>query len=232
MSLRKAGLVLASLLFLSACATAPQTPVALAADHFTVNKTGRVGVLVADLPKPDTAFPGAGCLLCLLTASTANSSLTDHARKLTTDELKPLKTDLVALLKAQGVEAIVIEDAIKLESLPDRSGAAPNTARKDFSSLRDKYKVDRLLVVNISSVGFTRAYSAYIASGAPQATVQGVAMMVNLGSHALEWYEPINVARAADGAWDEPPKFPGLTNAYYQALESSQDQVKKPFAKK
>lgn len=232
MSLRNAGLVLASALFLGACATAPQTPVPLAADHFNVNKGGRVGVLVTDLPKPDTAFPGAGCLLCLLTASTANSALTDHARTLTTDELKPLKTDLATLLKAQGAEAVVIEDTVKLDALPDRSGAAPNTARKDFSSLRDKHKIDRLLVISYNSLGFTRSYSAYIATGAPQATVQGTAMMVNLTTHALEWYEPISVARPADGTWDEPPKFPGLTNAYYQALETSQDQVKKPFTKK
>ena len=40
------------------------------------------------------------------------------------------------------------------------------------------------------------------------------------------------VARGTEGTWDEPPKFPGLTNAYYQALETAMDTVKKPFAKR
>jgi hypothetical protein len=58
----------------------------------------------------------------------------------------------------------------------------------------------------------------------------GSASMVDLSTHALEWYLPLDVSRAADGNWDEPPKFPGLSNAYYQVLETGMDMVRKPFA--
>jgi hypothetical protein len=37
------------------------------------------------------------------------------------------------------------------------------------------------------------------------------------------------VQKATDGDWDEPPKFPGLTNAYFQAVEQFKDGAKKPF---
>ena len=227
-----AGVLLASLIVLAGCGSPPQLPVPLPADHFTVAKGSRVGIVVSELPKPDTNFPGAGCLLCLMTASAANSSLTTHARSLNTDELKPLKADLAKLLQAQGVEAVVIEEALKFESLPDRSGAAPNTSRKDFSALRDKYKIDSVLYVNFTAVGYSRPYSAYIANGDPQAVLQGAGMMVHLSTQTLEWFQPIDASRAADGKWDEAPKFPGLTNAYFQALEAGMDQVKKPFVKK
>jgi len=33
----------------------------------------------------------------------------------------------------------------------------------------------------------------------------------------------------ADGAWDEPPNFPGLTNAYFQALELGMEDFLRPF---
>ena len=106
----KAAGWLAALALLGGCGTAPQLPVALSGDYGTQAKTGRVGIAVSELPKPDTAFPGAGCLLCLAAASMANSSLTDHARTLSVDELKPLKAELAKLLQAQGIEAVVIDD--------------------------------------------------------------------------------------------------------------------------
>lgn len=233
MLLRTAGMLLASVVVLAGCAGPVQAPLPLANDYFTAQKPGRVGVLVTDLPKADTFFPGADCLLCMAAASMANSSLTDHTRTLGTDDLKPLKEDLVKLLRDRGVDAVVIAEPLKLDSLPDRaSGSTPNQSRKDFGALRDKHKIDRLLVVNFTQIGVVRPYSAYIANGAPRATVRGAAFLVNLGSHTLEWYEPIEVSRGAEGKWDEPPKFPGISNAYFQTLELGMDTVKKPFGKK
>jgi hypothetical protein len=34
---------------------------------------------------------------------------------------------------------------------------------------------------------------------------------------------------SAQGEWDEPPKFPGLTTAYYQAIELAKDKIKDQF---
>jgi hypothetical protein len=46
---------------------------------------------------------------------------------------------------------------------------------------------------------------------------------------ASELYVPLQLEKAADGAWNEAPKFPGLTNAYYQVLELGKDAVTSPF---
>jgi hypothetical protein len=54
--------------------------------------------------------------------------------------------------------------------------------------------------------------------------------MVNLSNNEYELYVPLLVQKSADGAWDEAPKFPGLTNAYYQVLELSKDAILSPFA--
>ena len=49
------------------CASSPQLPVS-----FTDNAlSGRVGVVMTALPKVDTSFPGASCLLCLAAAVSA-----------------------------------------------------------------------------------------------------------------------------------------------------------------
>src|SRR5438105_4512456 len=114
-----------AVVILGACATKPQQSVPLAPEAVGP-QSGRIGVAMTKLPDVDTHLPGAGCLLCMATAAAANSSLTDHAKTLSYEDLQELKN--------------------------------------------------------------------------------------------------------ADKAWDEPPKFPGLTNAYYQALELGKDQFRKALS--
>lgn len=225
------GLLLALVLLIAGCATPPQPPIDLSPEHAGRAKGSRVGVAVSALPKPDTQFPGAGCLLCIAIASANHSALTAHVQKLGTSELDPLKSDLVKLLNARGMQAVAIEAPLDVAAMPDRRDAPAGQARKDFSALKARHGIDRLLVVDVQSLGVWRSYSGYIPQGAPRAVVNGSALLVELGSHALEWYVPLDIGRAAEGEWDEPPRFPGLTNAYYQALELALDKVRKPFQK-
>lgn len=76
------GLAIGALaLALAACATKPQPPVALFSHNISAS-SDRVGVAMTALPKVDTSFPGAGCLLCLATAAIANASLTSYGVEL------------------------------------------------------------------------------------------------------------------------------------------------------
>ncbi|MEP6738729.1 MAG: hypothetical protein ABJA61_00035 [Caldimonas sp.] len=223
--------LLAALLavLLGGCAsTPPQTPIPLAATAVTA-KSGRIGVAMNRLPVADTSFPGAGCLLCLAAASVANSGVTQHTKTLTYEDLVRLKQDAAASLRKNGADVIVIEEDVAFDALPDTRTKAPDVATKDFSALKAKYALDRLLVIEVNTLGFERTYQAYIPSSDPKAVFRGRGYIVNLTSNAYEWYVPVNIARSADGKWDEPPKFPGLTNAYYQTLELGRDALLKPL---
>jgi hypothetical protein len=223
-----AVLVMASAL-LGGCASTPQFPVALSKEVLAV-KTTKVGVAMTALPKVDTQFPGAGCLLCLAAASIANQSLTAHVQTLTPEDLPQLKTEVAKLLRAKGLDAIVIDEPLNVRGLPDFSAKEPNFARKDFSSLKAKYQVDKLVVIDVTALGAWRSYASYIPSGDPKAVFMATGYLVNLGNNALDWYRPLQIYKSADQKWDEPPKFPGLTNAYYQAIELGKDAITKPFA--
>jgi hypothetical protein len=39
----------------------------------------------------------------------------------------------------------------------------------------------------------------------------------------------VNIIKAAEGNWDEPPKFPGMTNAYFQTIELARDRLREAF---
>lgn len=213
---------------LSGCVTPPQNPIPLATTTME-SKTDRVGVAMKAIPQIDTFFDGAGCLLCYATASIANSSLTTHTKTLTTEDLSNLKNMIADLLRKKGVNVSVINEDLKLDALSDFDNKGPNVAIKDFTTFKKKYNIDKLVVIEIDRLGMVRTYSGYIPTSDPKATFQGKGYLVNLTSNAYEWYLPLNIMKSADKNWDEPPKFPGLTNAYFEVLEMGKDAMIKPF---
>jgi hypothetical protein len=224
-----AGLALA----LAGCVTPPQAPIAWNAQAAKASPSGaaRVGVVMSELPKPNTYFPGASCLLCIAVAEAAHSVLSTHVKSLNTDDLATLTEDVVGLLKAQGFDAFAITAPLKMDTVPART-VAPNESRYDFAALRTRHNVDRLIVLELPQVAVERAYAAYVPQGAPYALVAGQAYLVDVASHKLLWNQPVRVVQTAQGAWDEPPKFPGLTNAYYQAIERAKDEIKRSLENK
>lgn len=213
---------------LGGCAVAPQSPVPLSPSA-TDPGNGRVGIAMTALPKSEVLILGADCLLCYVFASGANSALDSHAKTLPQEDLPKLKEEVAGLLRKKGANVVVIPEFLDMNALPNSRGEGANLARKDFSTLQKKYNVDKLLVINIVSVGFLRTYSAYVPTSDPKGSMRGAGFMVNLKSNTYEWYLPLDIARSADRNWDEPPKFPGLTNAYFQVLEVGKDSLLKPF---
>ncbi len=210
------------------CASNPQLPVSFA-DNALTAQSGRFGVAMTTLPKVDTAFPGAGCLLCLATAAAANSSLTKHTHMLAAEDLSTLKDGIADRLRKKGVDVTVIAENLNVRQLKDFSGGGVNIAKKDFRALKDKYNVDHLVVIDITSVGFVRNYAAYISTGDPTAELAGTISVVNLSTNAYDFFLQINQSKGAEGAWNEPPDFPNLTNAFYSVVESGKDAVQHPF---
>ena len=86
-------------------------------------------------------------------------------------------------------------------------------------------------MIEISELGFERTYAAYFPTGEPRAYLRGSGYMVNLANNTYDWYQPVEVRKGTDGKWDEPAAYPGLTNAYYQAIELGKDSYIKALAR-
>jgi hypothetical protein len=218
-------------LLLTGCGSAPLQPIALDQASSSLSNS-RVGVVLSEMPKPNTFFPGASCLLCAAAAEITNNKLTTYTKTLPVNDLIKVKSELVELLKAKGASMVELPANFSMNSLPDANKKEADTPNKDFSSVRSQYKLDKLVVINITLMGMQRNYSAYIPSGAPAAKVQGLAYLVDLPTNKYQWYLPIDIQKGTEGEWDEPSQFPGLTNAYYQAIELSKDAVLAPFKAK
>lgn len=203
---------------LSGCVTPPQQAINLAPQTIS-SANGTIGVVMNTLPKVDTHFPGASCLLCLAAASIANSSLTTYVQTLSEADLASIRNEVVEAIQKKGAKVVNISEKINFDAIADASSTVPNSAKKDFSALKNKYSLDKLIVIDIRTVGVSRNYSAYIPTSDPKGVVFGSGYMVDLKTNTYDWYMPISIAKSSDNVWDEPPNFPGLTNAYFQAIE-------------
>ena len=228
MKSRIGGFLVAAVIVLSGCAGTPQQNVELAPSVLSA-QSGRLGIAMTALPKVDTSFPGADCLLCLATASLANTTLSSYTQALPTEDLTKLKLEIADLIRKKGINVTVIEESLNLENLPAWNTEAPNVAKKDFVSLKQKYGIDKLLVIEVNTLGIHRNYSAYFPTGVPYAILGGAGYIVNLKNNTYEWFSRVYNSKNSDGNWDEPPAFPGLTNAYFQVIETSKDNLLKPF---
>jgi hypothetical protein len=200
------------------CAAKPIAPTPLN-KNFYGDKTSKISIIVASPAKVDTYLDGAGCLLCYATAAAANSSLTAHMQTLPTTDFTSIDAEILKVLQSKGKVAELSKAPANLEKLKSFKSKEDGFADVDYRPLKDTLKADKLLLVHISRLGASRAYSGYIPTGAPIGTVGGTILIVDLTTNKLELYMPIKTEMPVQGNWDEPKTFPGVTNAYYQAIE-------------
>lgn len=204
---------------LTSCAVVPTGPIELN-DASLAGPANRIAVYMTEIPSTNTKFPGAGCLLCIGVANAAHTSMTRHVQSLQPEGLDTIPEKMIETLNAKGATAFRHQSKIDVDDLEDFTGegSGKTAPTKDFRPLAKTLNADKLLLLNISSQGVLRGYAAYVPTDVPKAYVEGAGYMVDLKTNQYLWYWPVAFYQAAEGAWDEPPAFPGLTNAYYQVL--------------
>lgn len=219
--------VVIGIFFLAGCSSLPpQQNVTLESGVW--DKKPKIGVYINPTPKITTSFPGANCLLCFAAAALANSSLTKQVETFQPDQLASLRDNVVARLQEKGVEVVVIEKLIPESKLPKVKATALSTLKRHYGPYKKQYGVDQLLVINYRA-GVDRSYSSYIPMGEPLVVISGQFYMIDLHTNQYTMYDPLSISIGAEGEWDAPPTFPGITNAFYQAEEAAVDHVMAPL---
>ena len=208
---------------LSGCATTVQPPLEIS-NNFWQEKDKTIGVIMSEIPEPETTIVGASCLLCYGVASAANSSLDKHLKTVPTEDVAILKDKVVELLTKRGMKVKVLEENIEVRRLEKFKSKAVNVAQKDFSSFQTK-SLDYLLVIDVHQVGAHRTYASYVPTSDPLSVFSGLAYIIDIKTNKYAWYFPFNHKKPADLEWDEPPSFPGLTNSLYEVITLGHDSI-------
>jgi hypothetical protein len=194
-----------------------------------VPNTDHIGIYVKEIPKPEMKFDG-GCLLCKAAAAASHLELSRYLDTLPANELVNLKNDIAEVLRKKSVDASVITEVINVDELPDASEKGRQLPKKNFTSLKSKFNINKLVVIEVDSMGFIRQYSGYLPKGPPKAFLFGRGYLVNLDTNTYEWYWPIKSYQSTeDKNWDEPPKYPSLTNTYFTLLETVRQRFSNTF---
>jgi hypothetical protein len=210
--------------WLTGCAS-PQLPIALE-DTLWSERDKIIGVAVVELPKPTVQLTGNQGLLDVA----INTGLAAGLRnKVETWELAGMETvpqQLADELSARGYKAKVLPP-LKLSEFKE-SGAKLGYAKRDFTPLRQQH-VDKLILITLNVAGTQRSYYSIVPTSDPLTQVGGLTQIIDLTDNRLAFYQPFSAVRAADGEWDEGPDYPNLTNAFYQALDESEQSILAPF---
>ncbi len=128
----------------------------------------------------------------------------------------------------QGKQAEVVMLPMKINKLPKYKGPL-GFPKKDFRSLKAKLNIDTLIVISLPQHGAHRSYNSYIPVTDPLASVQGTIYTVDLATNRYLQFSRVDFKVNVAGEWDEPPSFPGVTNAYYEAVEKTKEHIQTLF---
>jgi hypothetical protein len=214
-------------LTLTGCANV-QPPVPLD-QQFWDAKEPTIGVAISELPPPVLALTGNQGILDYAINAGVNSKLSDNVKTWQVRDFDTLPDVIVAKLQAKGYKAKRIDEKVDLKTYKETKFREGYTI-KDLTPMKTKYGVDRLLLVYVTATGATRSYYSIVPTSVPMAQVGGQGMVVDLADNKLLWFQPFVAVQAAQGDWDEPT-YTNLSNAFYQAVDNSRQQMITPFAK-
>lgn len=213
---------------ITGCA-AVQEPLSVDQSIFEEETRNRVAIVMTPLPEPDVLFPGAGCLLCVLTAEGLHTSLSTHTDTLDGSEFKLSKTQLAERLREKGVDPIVVDEPLTLSDLTKFTSKTENSAAYDFSEFAAAYDADYVVVIAVSGYGFAREFASYVPTTEPVAIFNAKGFMIDPSSNTYVWYQEFDMAKGVEGDWNQAPDFPKLTNAFHQLLAEARDSVLAEF---
>lgn len=221
----KSALIVTFALVLTACGSTPQPTVQLQSNQVGTDKKVAFVYVGPEDTAATTHIYGAGCLLCYGVASALTSSLDKHLEgTIDATELNALKDLVIQEYRQYNSDMQVVTLNTPINKLKKFKGEL-GFAEKDFRPLKDTLNADVLVVFELYEHGAYRSFSEYIPNGDPQGYVSGKLYTIDLSTNAYIQYLVIDQKVQPEGLWDEPPTFPGVTNAYYQAIENAKQKL-------
>lgn len=230
----KARLFLISLviLVLSGCVQVkPQVPLS---DAFWQANEKKIAVALV-IPEQADFYPmGDIRLLDYAIVMGVMSDVASYSETLELSDFETLGGSLEESLSASGYSVVRIPTFDTLDSFKDLNQKDTDSvvyAYKDFSSLASEYGVSKLLLVNLTQAGISRNYNGFLPLDDPHAIITVSGQVIDLSNNQLLWNYTRTKKKFANGAWDEAPSYPGLTEGYYVAMEEMKSQLVTVFNK-
>lgn len=194
-------------------------------EQFWKNKSARIGVVVAKLPLAHSLKMGQTETFDLSRDDPAAQDLEKYLATIDLTGINKVADGMVEYLTKRGYLAKRIPgylDPSKLPRFSKTNNGKGEYAPEDYLEKKEKWGVDKVVVLTVETVGIARNYHANNPTGEPNGYAELSGKIVNLATNQLEWKQVVvQSVPVDDEGWDAPPKYRSLTstvtNAYAQA---------------
>jgi hypothetical protein len=198
---------------------------------FWQEKNTRVAVAVA-IPDSHAAYYRAGDarLSDMVITRTLSSGPENAISKVKPDSFRKVKGEFVAALKKKGLNAVEVEEDLRLEDYPQLTSRSGDSG-KDFSSLLTALQADYLIVLKLDSYGSIRNYYGHVTNTDPSGYAKTSGFMVKKGTSKPIWDTAGSSPTLVQvvGSWDQAPDFRNLVDASNRAIETSRSGLTSQF---
>lgn len=218
---------------LSGCATQQEFAVT---QEFWSNKSARIGVVVAVLPTARSIKMGQQETFDLTRNDPASQDLERFLAGIDLKGINQVADGMVEYLNKHGHLARRIPGYLDLKKLPAFNKANNGKAiyaHEDYWVNKDKWHVEKAVVLIVNEAGISRTYHAGNLTGEPNGYAQITGKIVNLATNQLEWNKTVTQSIPVDDeGWDAPPKYPSLTRAINSAYAQARVLLFNHFVQK
>lgn len=214
----KIYLFLIVLVFLALIGCVSNTPLNSA---FLDEKGKTIGVAFVQLPPVGAHKEGGTGLLDMALNEALAVPLQKHLNEFDISEFKNINEGMKTKLESMGMTVNLISDYISVEGLPKDE----DTKNVDYSSIKEQYDVDYLMLLSVEKIGTVREYAmGIIPKGKPDAICVGKGRLINLYTNELYWEYEMSEREAVieiERPWNTPPDYSNLDVALNMAISNS-----------
>jgi len=204
-------------------------------EEFWKNKSARVGVVVTKLPVAHSLKMGQQETFDASRNDPAALDLDKYLASLDLTGMNKVADGMVEYLNKRGYLAKRIPGYLDSQTLPrfgKTSGGRVVYAQEDYWVKKDKWGVEKVIILSVDVVGIARTYHANNPTGEPNGYAQVSGRIVNLATNQLEWKQAVVQSVPVDDEnWDSPPKYASLTRAVTSAYSQARIVLFNHFAR-
>jgi hypothetical protein len=176
-----------------------------------------MAIAIVKLPEADHLMLGNQGLLDIAINSGNAAEMVKQLKNIDISSYAKMTEEVAATLQEKGFNVVTITDQIDVEKLEDFEPSSEKEgvyyASKDYRKLKDELKADRLLLVQVMTVGTERSYYGFIPTSPPAAQASVRMQIIDLNNARLLWRDNLKEVVAVQDPWDQPPSFPNVTAA-------------------
>ncbi|MBU0744376.1 MAG: hypothetical protein KKE11_03300 [Gammaproteobacteria bacterium] len=210
--LSKIFLLILSIAFLSGCVT-PEHNVKLPNSFWQTTNHKITVAKTKPKNKPALYKTGQQGVLDMAISAAVTQTLNKHLAKTNLDwYYKGLPQKFVTRLKQHNISSQIYQINID----PKQKKNATAIVHMDG---------DKLLLLELQTLGAIRNYYGFIPLGVPRAYCHLKGELIDKQNKNVLWRHVAKIEERVQGNWDQPPSYPNFTNALKEAVNSAQEEI-------